>query len=93
MSITRDDARKIVVDFLKAQVRHVGRELVLIDGNTIERDFGWVFFYQSKRYLDTGDLNDAVVGNAPVVVMRADGSVHETGTAYPAEHYLRAFEK
>ena len=71
--------------------RNASRELVLLEQHTIERTFGWVFFYNARRYLGTGDFRDALAGNAPIVVTGADGRVHETGTAYPLEHYLKAF--
>jgi hypothetical protein len=60
--------------------------------NTIERAFGWVFFYDSKRHVETGDFRDALAGNAPIVVTKSDGQVHVTGTAFPIEHYLKKFE-
>lgn len=93
MTITRDDARRIALDFVKASERESGYELVLLDRCTIEREFGWVFFYDSKRHVETGSFRDALAGNAPIVVTRADGQVHETGTALPLEQYLRKFEK
>ncbi len=65
---------------------------VVLDEHTIERDWGWVFFYDSRRYLETGDLSFAVAGNAPYLVRRADGAVFETGTAFPVEHYIEDFE-
>jgi hypothetical protein len=93
MSMTKDDAQKIALDFVKVKEREAGCELVLVGGRTIERAFGWVFFYDSKRHVETGSVIDALAGNAPFVVTRADGRVHETGTAQPVEHYLREFEK
>jgi len=60
---------------------------------TIERDWGWVFFYGSKLYHETGEFRYAVAGNAPFVVKRADGTILETGTAMPVEDYIRRFEQ
>jgi hypothetical protein len=52
-----------------------------------------VFFYNSERYVETEESEHALAGNAPIVVIKADGSVHTTGTAYSIEHYLRKFEE
>lgn len=60
---------------------------------TIERPFGWVFFYDSKRHVETGDFRDALLGNAPLIVDRRDGSVHITGTANTVDYYIAEYEK
>lgn len=65
--------------------------LEIIDEFTIEADFGWVFFWQSRQYSRSGDPGDQLVGNAPLLVSRADGSLHETGTAEPIETYIENF--
>lgn len=48
-------------------------EATIVDGATLEFDVGWVFFYQSSRFLETGDVRDSLVGNAPLFVSRQDG--------------------
>ncbi len=68
-------------------------ECVLLDEETIEKDWGWVFFYQSREYLEGGDELSALAGNAPYIVNRHDGSLHETGTAQPVEYYIEAYER
>ena len=67
-------------------------EMVLYESATIERPFGWVFFYNSKSFIDTGNIGDDAVGNAPIIVDRRDGSVHVTGTAAPLERYLDRYQ-
>jgi hypothetical protein len=89
--MTRSDARQIALSHAKAMEEGYCGELVLLDQYTIERSFGWVFFYDSKRHNETGNFRDAVAGNAPIVVTRADGRVHVTGTALRLEHYLEKF--
>lgn len=91
--IQRDEAREIALRFLDSAPQRSGIEVVLLDEATMERNFGWVFFYDSKRHQETGSTSDAIAGNAPLVVTRADGRLHETGTALPIERYLRRFEK
>jgi hypothetical protein len=67
-------------------------ELVILDEHTMERDWGWVFFYDSRRYRETGNSRFLVAGNAPFFVRRTDGAVFTAGTAYPVEHYIEDFE-
>ena len=89
--MTESEAEGIVLHYLRSQERGGAHELVLLKDKTIERSFGWVFFYESKRYLETGNFSDIVVGNAPLVVTKSDGRLHVTGTAHPIDHYLEKF--
>lgn len=43
---------------------------VLIESATLEFEEGWVFFYQAKSHVETGDFNESLVGNAPCFVPR-----------------------
>ena len=51
------EARAIAENHLKSipTNRDVG-PLALIDHATIEKPYAWVFFYNSRRFLDTGDI-------------------------------------
>lgn len=89
--VTKEEARDLALAHVKSFEAEAGLELVLLDGITMEENFGWVFFYDSKRCVQTGNPLDRLAGNAPIVVTRADGALHETGTALPLEHYLRRF--
>ncbi len=52
-----------------------------------------MFLYDSRTHIESDSFEDMIAGNAPIIVSRADGSIHETGTAYPIEHYLADFER
>jgi hypothetical protein len=67
-------------------------DFVILDERTLELPYGWVFFYDWRRHVETGAFEDSLAGNAPVLVTR-DGAVHETGTAYPLDRYLANFER
>jgi hypothetical protein len=90
--MVREEAKQIALKYLEARAREGGLELALLDEHTIERNFGWVFFYQSKRYMESGEIREALAGNAPIVVTKADGRVHLTGTTAPLEQFLKRFE-
>jgi ribosomal protein L7/L12 len=62
-------------------------KLKLHRGATLERDFGWVFFYGPE------DTSILIAGNAPIIVDRKSGSVHVTGTASPLEEYLETYAR
>ncbi|MBW3643378.1 MAG: YrhB family protein [Actinobacteria bacterium] len=90
--ISREEALHIVSEWLTRYPAPPQDEIVL-DGEPLEEDFGWVFFYNSRRYLEDGDEARALVGNAPVVVLRKTGEVRGTGTARPLEEYLQELRR
>src|SRR5689334_436209 len=60
---TFEEARKTALAMLTPH-------LALLDSGTEEFRVGWVFYYQSARFIETGDLVDSVGGNAPIFVPR-----------------------
>jgi|SRR5688572_9729382 hypothetical protein len=92
-AITKDDARKVVNAYLTKLQAGRSYELALMEDRTRDEDFGWVFFYNTKRFLESGDMQWALGGNAPLIVDRRTGELHVTGTAHPIEHYIEEFRR
>ena len=91
--VDREQARALVAADLAAMPPASPDDAyVVLDEHTIERDWGWVFFYNSQTYRETGDDRYALLGNAPYIVRRSDGALFVTGTAYPIEEYIADFE-
>lgn len=91
--LTKEQARELA---LKEILRHwdiEDDEPLIVDEETIEEDFGWVFFYQSKIFLETRIFSYALAGNAPIIVNRNDGSLEVTGAARDIEDYLEEYRK
>ncbi|KIQ26024.1 YrhB domain-containing protein [Xanthomonas campestris] len=70
-----------------------GDALVVLESETIERLWGWMFFYTSRKWHETGDFQYAIAGNAPYIVERQSGKILATGTALPPEQYIEAYER
>lgn len=68
-------------------------QCVILEDKTIEKEWGWVFFYQSKKYIETGDIGEMLAGNAPFIVNKKNGRLYETGTAEDIEYYIKEFEQ
>ena len=82
------------IDFESPLPRHDKHHIQrLVVVRVDEHDFGWVYFYDGSRHVETGDVRDAVAGNAPLIVDRKDGKLYITGTAHPIEHYLHEFRR
>ena len=65
----------------------------IIDDQTIEKDYGWVFFSQTREYLATKNFRFSLLGNGPIIVDKQDGAVYLLTTAVSAEKSVAAFEE
>lgn len=66
---------------------------VILEEYTIELESAFIFFYESSIYLKSGDINDRLAGNSPILIEKETGAVHITGTAHPIEFYIENYEK
>ncbi len=89
--IDRAAAERLALDAIRRRAAP-DLDVVILTGTTLERPVGWVFFYTSRRYAETGDLRYALYGNAPALVDRRDGSVHFLPTSRPVEDALADYE-
>jgi hypothetical protein len=91
--ITREEAKQKVLELL--QSRRVGGDegIDVIESKTIEKPYGWAFFYNSRRFIETGDIMHSLVGGGPVVVVASTGEVHELGSSRPAFREIADLEK
>jgi len=90
--ITLEQARDIARNEINPKTR-LSILCMIIEEATIEREGCWVFFYQSAEYIATQRWESKVVGNAPILVRKSDGTVFPTGTANPTEYYIKNFEE
>jgi isocitrate dehydrogenase len=89
--ITLAEAERIARDYLNKRQEN-DAPVTLVTKETVTKEYGWVFAYQSDEFLQTGNFSYALAGNGPLLVLKNDGTVIEFGTAYPMEWYLREFE-
>jgi hypothetical protein len=93
--LTKAEALDLVESKLKSEIES-SYDVVIVDSMTVERDFGWVFFYNSREFLETGDSRKALYGNLPILVNRHTGihryicfhsTLEESIAEYEAELY------
>ncbi|WP_315742067.1 YrhB domain-containing protein [Bradyrhizobium sp. SZCCHNR1075] len=65
----------------------------IVRPSTVTKPYGWIFFYESKEFLDNGVELARLAGNAPIIVNRNTNELRVTGTAMPLEHYLEQYER
>jgi hypothetical protein len=88
MILSREAAEALVLEHVSGPE---GRCDIAIT-ETMERPFGWVFCYNSKRYLETGDDRHCLLGNHPILVDRYRCTLHTTGLG-KLEDYIERYEK
>ena len=86
-------AKEIAEKYISMHESDKSPQKVILDEYTIELESVFVFFYESSVYLKSGDINDRLAGNAPILIDRETGALHTTGTAHPIEFYIENYEK
>jgi Immunity protein 35 len=69
-----------------------GDRWLVLDDKIIERPFGWIFFYNSEKFLTTRNVIHRLAGNGPVFVNRETGAVAFFGSTPPLEVILAEYE-
>ena len=64
----------------------------VLEDNIVEKEYGWLIFSQTKRYIETGDPTFVAVGSGGVLVEKHTGRLIEFGSAYPTEINLQIYE-
>jgi hypothetical protein len=93
--LDRDTARHRVTEIINRHQRGARKdepENVVLDEKTLDKGFYFVFFYESKRYLETNDPRDKLYGSTAIIVEKDNGAFHELGAARSVESQLRHFE-
>lgn len=70
-----------------------GTEFVILEDRTLEKDFGWVFLYSPKAFIETKDPRTLVPGAGPLVVLKADGSTQYLSTSVHPDRAVKEFER
>lgn len=63
----------------------------ILDDATREEDFGWVFFYNTRRFHQTREYRFRLAGNGPIVVDRQTGHVAVLATSGGVEAQIAHF--
>jgi hypothetical protein len=92
LEIRKEEARQIAYNFIDSSYTVPDDELVIVDDETIEKDYGWYFFSTSRKFLETGNISNMVAGNGPILVEKRNGNLIQLGTAHPLEHYIERYE-
>jgi hypothetical protein len=90
--LTKEQALEAVSERLR-QVSPKDDLFIVAEQGTIVKPYGWVFFYNSKTFLEKGVNSYRLAGNGPVIVNKLTGSVEFFGTNKPPEELIREYEQ
>jgi hypothetical protein len=92
--LTLEEAKTIAEDKLNSMpvLGDVGG-LTIIDNATIEKPYAWIFFYNSKQFIETGNIMDALGGNAPLFISKFTGHIATFATGQSIDKMIDEYEE
>jgi hypothetical protein len=89
--VTRERAAELA----REAVARLGgnHDMVLLEEEIQEREFGWVFRFAPKKYIETHDPRHMVPGLGPVAVERAGGATTFLATSVHPDAAIAEFER
>jgi hypothetical protein len=91
MRTSREAADRSVENYLNEQSNLAGIQFVVT--RVEEVDVGFVYYYDSALYLESGNELDMLAGNAPILVDKDRGTLVPLGTARDVSYYLDAYRQ
>ena len=83
--LTKQDAFRIVREKLDT-------DFDILEEITIEKDYGWLVFPQTKAYIETRASKDMAIGPGGILVEKHGGKTIRFSTAYSIELNLKIYE-
>jgi hypothetical protein len=91
--ISQEKAKELAQQAIGKTWSRTDDELVIQGQFTVEFDNGWVFYYQSKKYLETENILFRLMGNGPVIIDKEEGLAYQAGTGEPIQYWIEEFKK
>ena len=90
--LNRASALERVLKRLK-ELAPAGDRWVVLDDKTIEKPYGWIYFYNSERFVATGDPIFRLAGNGPVFVNKDTEAIDFFGSIPTLDVIMAEYEK
>jgi hypothetical protein len=85
--IDYEQAKALAMDFLTRMPGAYRNEMVIIDGRTEEKYYGWIIAYQSRLFIETGEKAHMLI------VERASGKITPLRTGRPITEQITEYEE
>lgn len=90
--LNKSEAESLVNNKLR-QMETPEFPFAVVEDATLEKHFGWIFFYNTKRYIETKEIIYHLAGNAPIFVNKVTGTLTSIGTNKPLRVQIEEFER
>lgn len=92
--MTIDEARELALRHAKSRSpERVRNDIVIMEEFTEERARGWIFSYQTGRWLETKKTRDGLIGNGPILIDKNTGKIVVFGSAGSTDYWYELYEK
>lgn len=88
--LTDKEMLEIAEKYLK-KLEDRGTRKLMLRKNTLKKDYGDFYFFNSKKYVETGDINKSIGGNGPFLVEKEKRRVVQFGSL-GVENQIEAYE-
>lgn len=85
--LTMDEGR----DIAKKYLPKLSDNLELYNNPIHQGSYGWVFGYQSRKFIETGNFSDQLAGNSPLLVDKQTQKLYVLGTAQSVDFYVKNY--
>ena len=94
--ITLEQAQQIALEHIKPSAEYIKKTLPdddIVIEHSIEFPDCWLFFMNSKRYLETHNIFHRLLGGGPVLVGKENGDVYQGGSGSTVDMWLGEFRE
>lgn len=91
--LSKQEAIEIIERKLKSMESENSGNIIIVDEYTIEAERYFIFYYDSKKYIETDDSSFALLGNVPILIDRVTFKMYYTGATEDITYYERLFER
>ena len=94
--ITFQQAEQLALEHIKPSADYIKKTLPddeIVIEHSVEFHDCWLFYVNSKRYLETHNIVHRLLGGGPVLVGKESGNVYQGGSGGTVEMWLSEFRE
>ena len=94
--ITFEQANQLALEYIKPSAEYIKKTLPdddIVVEHSIEFPDCWLFFLNSKRYLETHNIFHRLLGGGPVIVGKENGDVYQGVASGTVDMWLSEFRE
>jgi len=84
--MNKSEAEALADDYISFGCSSEDRALQILPDRTIEKEYGWIFFYHLKYHPE-----EMLLGNGPILVEKS-GKMTQFAASFPIEESIRRYE-